>query len=102
MLRGGVQTRSTDGVIGIEDAPLIVYAVAIDSGATQSIASLHNGDAAGDTQLFQAVGSPNRKIFVEGIPSGGLYFSDGCFVDVDANLGGDGISVWYEHIRNTV
>lgn len=96
-MRGGLQTITASGVLGVEDKPLVVYAVSVDSGATQSIPILRNGDAAGDAPLFEAVGTANRKVLVPNIPADGLYFPTGCFVSLDGNEGSDGVTVWYEH-----
>lgn len=95
-IKGSPQTITADGVIGVEDKPLIVYAVSVDSAATAAVVAFHNGDAATDTMMFQATGTVSKTVLIADIPAGGLYFPAGCFVDIDANT--DAVTVWYEQI----
>ena len=96
MIKGAPQTITADGVIGVSGKPVKVFAVTIDSGASASVAAFHNGTADTDTLMFQSSGSTNLKVFVNNIPEEGGYFPAGCYVNVDSNLGSDGLTVWHE------
>ena len=98
-MRGGTQTITASGVLGVSGAPVVIYGVSVDSGATQSIPLFRNGSTARSAILFEALGTALRKVFVPNIPADGAYFASGCYVSLDGNEGSDGITVWYEHVR---
>lgn len=98
LVKGGPQTLTASGVVGKSGSPLVVFAVSVDSGATQSIPFFRNGTAASAAILFEAVGTALRKVPVPNIPESGLYFPAGCFVSLDGNEGSDGVTVWYTHV----
>lgn len=94
-MKGAPQTLTASGVVGVSGKPLVVHAVSVDSGVAASIPVLRNGGAS-DTPLFEGLGTALRKVLVPNIPAGGVYFPAGCYVSLDGNEGGDGVTVWYE------
>mgnify|MGYP001572097656 CR=1 FL=1 len=100
-MRGGLQTITASGVVGSSGDPLVIYAVSVDSGATQSIPLFRNGTAATSAILFEALGTAARKVLVPNIPAEGLYFAAGCYLSLDGNEGADGVTVRYEHASIT-
>ena len=85
MLRGTPVRVTADGVILTSGKPIMLYAASITSGVTPGRVQFRNGTATTDTALLDVDGEPARTTLVPNIPSGGLYFPAGLFVDVDGN-----------------
>jgi len=85
-MKGGYQRRTTDGVVGISGLPVRLYGLQIQSGATAGAVACHNGtDTTGD-KLLDVAGEPNRTVSTANIPSDGIFFPGGLYLDVDANV----------------
>lgn len=93
-MRGGPVTVTADGVVGIEDKPTVLYGASITSGATAGLVKFIDGDASGDTLMFEASGEPNLKALVSGIPAQGIMFPNGIYLDIDANV--SAVTCWIE------
>lgn len=97
-MRGGIQTRTTDGVIGTSGKPVRVYGIALESGGTASVAAFYNGTGSGTAanKILDVTGTISKKVMAPDLPANGILFPAGCYVDVDGNIGAGGVSVWYE------
>ena len=95
-MKGGYQRRTTDGVIGISGQPVRVYGANITSGASAGSVIFYDGTDGTGIARLEEVGEPNITVGVKNIPSGGLYFPAGCYVDLDAQA--SDVQVEYEQV----
>lgn len=80
----GVQTRTTDGVIGTSGKPIRVFSIHIISGGTASVLAVYNGTGTNGTQLLSLTGTLSTGATFNF--AGGFRFSAGCYLDVDSNV----------------
>lgn len=85
-MRGGIISRTDDGVLGTSGKPIRVYGASVDSGAGgAAVVHFHNGTSASGNLVFTATGAASKAILVADIPAQGILFDGGCYVNVDAN-----------------
>lgn len=80
----GIQTRTTDGVIGTSGSPIRVFWIHIISGGTASVLAVHNGTSASGTQILSLTGTASTGATFNF--AGGARFPAGCYLNVDANV----------------
>ena len=80
----GIQTRTTDGVIGTSGKPIRVFWIHLISGGTASVLAVHNGTSASDTQILSLTGTISTGATFNF--AGGARFPAGCYVNVDTNI----------------
>lgn len=81
---------TTDLVLGKGGRPCRVYSASLLSGGTASVVALRNGTSASATVQVQLDGVISKSTFWS--DANGLLFTNGCFVDVDANTAALAIS----------
>lgn len=91
-MKGAPQTITADGVIGNSGKPIRVYAIAITSGGTAAVVAFHNGTSTSGQRMLQGTGTISKTVLVPDIPTEGLLFPAGLFVDVDTNT--TDVTVW--------
>jgi len=77
---------TTDGALGTAGKPTRVHTISLVSGGTASTVKLYDGTVASGNQYVQVDGTINKGTFLDS--SAGIYFPNGCFVNVDANTVG--------------
>lgn len=80
----GIQTRTTDGIIGISGTPKRVFWIHIISGGTASVLAVYNGTGTSGTQLLSLTGAASTGQTFNF--AGGARFPLGCYLDVDSNV----------------
>lgn len=85
-MRGGYVTVAADSVILTSGKPVRLYGSSITSGGTPGVVVYRDGTSASGTSVFSAVGTANLNSLVANIPAHGVYFPNGLFVDMDANV----------------
>lgn len=80
----GSQQITADGVIGTSGAKIRLYGIIVHSGGTAGVATLFNGTSGSGTELDQVNGtiSVSKRVSYPG----GLLFSGGLYIDIDANV----------------
>ena len=81
-MRGGIYRVTVDGVVIRSGKPVRLYGASITSGATAAQVAFRNGTADTDTLIVEAAGEPNQTVEAPNIPTEGVLFPAGLFVDV--------------------
>jgi len=83
--RGGTYAIIADGVVGPSGRPGRVFSITVLSGATGGVIKVYDGTGTDGTLLFQETGTANKSAIL-GNWEAGLFFPNGVYVDIDANV----------------
>lgn len=84
----GTVIRTTDGESITANKPVRVFMMHLKCNSSGTVVALKNGGASGTTYVKQFVlgsggGGNNSQTFTYG--SEGIFFPNGCYIDVDSN-----------------
>jgi hypothetical protein len=80
----GTQRITADSALVANGRPVRIFNVNLVSGGTASTLTLRNGTSASANAFDQVDGAASLSVTKNW--AGGLFFPDGCFLDVDANI----------------
>lgn len=79
----GTVIRTSDGESTSAGVPTRVFMMHIISGGTAAVVNLKNNGASGTTYVTETGTVSTGKTFLYGVE--GLFFPNGCYIDVDTN-----------------
>lgn len=89
----GAQNITEDGVIGTSGKKIRLFAIVVHSGSGGGgVAALHNGTSTAGTEYDTVTGTADVSVRVS--YTGGLIFTSGLYINVDANV--DYVTAIYE------
>ncbi len=84
-MRGGPIRLTASGALIASGKRVRIFDAAVTSGAIAGQVKLRHGALVTDTIFRTLDGEPNKTIADGNWPSNGVYFSNGCYVELDAN-----------------
>ena len=73
-----------DGVVGTSGKATRVYGFIVNSDGTGSVTAVYDGTSAGGTAMDSLVGTASVSTRIS--YPGGLYFPNGCYLNLDAHV----------------
>ncbi len=86
MMQGGTQLVTADAALGTSGARTRVFSISILSAGTAGILSLRNGTGTGDTIYATLTCAAVSTSTVFDFGPSGMFFPNGCFVDIISNV----------------
>lgn len=85
--RGGYKSITVSGPIGTSGKPIrLFWMTVLSNGTAGSVISLYNNTTNTGNELIDFTGTTSKSTPVPNIPTEGLLFPNGLFVQADANM----------------
>ncbi len=79
----GTQKVIADGVVGVSGKPVRVFGFIVSADSSGAVVAVYDGTSTGGTLYDSLVGA--ASVCTRIAYPGGLFFPDGCYLDIDAH-----------------